>query len=134
MVIRLTLPPQINFPTNNYFYLCTGLNGTDNKNLRCVGDKAAKTLTLYNGFNKTAIMPKIIMFTVDVLQNPAVTNITTDSFKLETFTYFESRKLDSISKFLTVSFNCSLPCKTCAEERTYCTSCQGLANEKYLQG
>ena len=132
MVIRLTLPPQINFPANNYFYLCTGLNGTDNKNLRCVGDKATKTLTLYNGFNRTATMPKIIMFSVDVLQNPAVTNITTDSFKLETFTYFESRKLDSISKFLTVSFNWSLPCKTCADERTYCTSCQGLANEKYL--
>jgi hypothetical protein len=67
-----------------------------------------------------------------MLQNPAATDITTDSFKLETFTFFESRKLDSISKFLTVSFNCSLPCKTCRDERTYCTSCQGLASEKYL--
>ena len=54
MVIRITLPPQINFPSNNYFYVCTGLNGTDNKNLKCVGDKAAKTLTFYNGFNKTS--------------------------------------------------------------------------------
>ena len=54
MVIRITLPPQINFPSNNYFYVCNGLNGTDNKNLRCVGDKTAKTMTFYNGFNKTA--------------------------------------------------------------------------------
>jgi hypothetical protein len=134
MVIRITLPPQINFPSNNYFYVCTGLNGTDNRNLNCIGNRTAKTLTFYNGFNKTATMPNLIMFTVDMLQNPTQTNITTDSFKLETFTFFESRKLDSISKFLTVSFNCSLPCKTCADERTYCTSCQGLSTEKYLLG
>ncbi len=107
----------------NYFYVCTGLNGTDNRNLNCIGNKTARTLTLYNGFNRTAAKPKLIIFTVDMLQNPAATDITTDSFKLETFTFFESRKLDSISKFLTVSFNCSLPCKTCRDERTYCTSC-----------
>jgi hypothetical protein len=97
MVIRITLPSQINFPSNRLNYACLGFNGTDNRNLRCVANTNAKTLTIYNGFNKTAIMPKLVRFTVDSLQNPSVTNITTESFMLETFTFFESRKLDSAS-------------------------------------
>jgi hypothetical protein len=76
-------------------------------------------------------MPNFVNISVTNLQNPS-TPITTDSFVLETYTYFNTKKLDMISKDLTVAFNCSSNCKTCTGAKQECTSCYGLMPLKYL--
>ena len=75
--------------------------------------------------------PNFVNITISDFQNPTAL-ITTDSFMLETYTFFGSRPLDSISSEVTVSFNCTNNCKTCLNDKTKCTSCYGLSLDKYL--
>lgn len=131
MIIRITLPAQVVFPTALTTYVCKGYNGTDNPNLLCTINRSLRQITIQNAFNKTFAAPSFVNISVASLQNPS-TAITTDSFVIETYTYFNTRKLDLISQQLTVTFNCSTNCKTCTGSKQQCSSCQGLLPEKYL--
>jgi hypothetical protein len=116
MIIRITLPLQVSLPTSLAAYQCRGYNGTDNLNLLCTVNRSLRQITIQNAFNRTFSAPAFVNISVASLQNPTAA-VTTDSFVLETYTYFNTRKLDLISKELTVSFNCSTNCKTCSGAR-----------------
>lgn len=122
MQIHVTLPSQISIPVNKAL-VCKGIYGTDATNFTCSGNSTTRKIILEHGFDKSSKAPPNITFTIADLRNPVVANLTTDSFILETYSFFGNTKLDSISTYLTVSFNCTDPCKTCSESVTNCTSC-----------
>ncbi|TNV87581.1 hypothetical protein FGO68_gene468 [Halteria grandinella] len=137
MSIQLTLPSQLSLPTTvikkvttTATLTCIGLYGTDSTTLTCSGNYTTRKVTITGAFNSTSTSPANISFSIASVINTA-TSTTTDSFTLET--YSGTTLLDSISTFLTVSFNCTSPCKTCdSTGSSVCTSCQGLSSYPYL--
>ena len=54
MRILITVPSTIYIPEN---VTCIGVAGVDNKDLTCVIDRSANTLSITNGFTVTTLRP-----------------------------------------------------------------------------
>jgi proprotein convertase subtilisin/kexin type 5 len=138
MQIHITLPSQISIPTvttkgktTAATLTCTGVYGMDSTSLNCTGNYTSGKIVIYGAFSTTTTAPSNITFKVASLVNSA-SSVTTDSFSIKTYNSAGTTLLDSISEYLTVSFNCTSPCKTCGTSATTCTDCQGLSPYKYL--
>lgn len=137
MSLSITLPSQMSLPTTTVKKVkktatltCLGVYGTDSTSLTCTGDYTTSMVSITGAFSTSSTAPDNVTLSVASIVNSA-TSVTSDSFTLET--YSGTTLLDSISTFLTVSFNCTSPCKTCSStDATECTSCQGLSSFPYL--